>query len=232
MMNANRFAVAACFCLLLAACQTSPVEPLAKVSASTAMLLPVSSLHEEMVSHHEQVAAALTEGLKQERLEVLQPKDWGTQSETALEASGAIYNPDIGRFLPLDKKRYTQALLEQLLPQQSFEVLVMPELVLRSADLDKKMLVWDGVHKALPLEDADRDAPLPKSSKGLSLRVLLYSRDGMEIMDGFYGVSIPYLIDYSAGKPVFRLKSEFFTEEEITDAVRRAMKDISRHLQQ
>src|SRR5690554_4582440 len=88
------------FALLLAACSTTEVRQGPVVKAKSILLLPLSSLHNELAEAANNIKQDLNQVLEKKKFTVINPNEQQVQAanDQALAAAGAVYDPSIGQF--------------------------------------------------------------------------------------------------------------------------------------
>lgn len=222
----QRFALLACVSLLLSACSATPAQKGAVIKAHSVLLLPMSSLHQEIISAENQLEQQLIKQLKKKRFTTISLSDAQYQNavDGALAASGAVYDPAIGHFLPIDRLVYIKALIDILYSTYDFDVLIQPELLLRQVNITGDMAVWDGVERKVELT---RKAEIPyrplKQGRGVSIKLSAYSNQGADLLQSYAGISLPYTIDYNERPAALAIKKVLFSEKEQTQAAQVAL---------
>src|SRR5690554_4687299 len=213
--------------LLLAACSTTEVRQGPVVKAKSILLLPLSSLHSELAEAGHSITQDLNQVLGKKKFTVINPDDQQVQaaSDQALAAAGAVYDPSIGQFLPMDRLVYIKSLIDYYSTQFDFEVLIQPELLIRNADVIGDTATWDGVERSVELSSKPKTPYRAlKTVRGVSIRLSAYSHNGADLLHSYAGIGLPYTINYAVKPPAFDLKTVLFTEKEQRQAAENALK--------
>ncbi|NRB41198.1 MAG: hypothetical protein HRU20_22455 [Pseudomonadales bacterium] len=223
MRSLNQFFFYSVILLLVCACTTEPAVKKNRMQVGSILLLPVSSVHDDLLKGADQVDAEIERQLKSDDFQVYQlpPIVVDEMKAKALELSGSVYDPKIKKSVPLDKAKYNYHLVSLIAHQYDFDVLIMPQLWLRTTRMNVDEAQWDGVSREIEfINKPETTYKLPRSARGVSLRFEVFSGGGGKVDASFGGMSLPYKIDYAKGKAGFHLKSEFYTRREIKDAVK------------
>ena len=213
--------------LLLAACSTTEVRQVPVIKAKAVLLLPLTSLHNELAQAGHNVTLELTKALEKRRFAVINPSEEQTKLavDQALAAAGAVYDPSIGQFLPMDRLVYIKSLIDYYGTQFEFEVLIQPELLIRNASVVGDSASWDGAERSIELSNKPNTPYRPlKTVRGVSLKLSVYSQKGADLLHSYAGISLPYTINYRVKPPEFDLKEQLFTVKEQRQAVDGALK--------
>lgn len=213
--------------LLLAACSTTEVRQGPVVKAKSVLLLPLTSLHTELAQAGHNVTVELTKALEKRRFAVINPSEEQIKLavDQALAAAGAVYDPSIGQFLPMDRLVYIKSLIDYYGTQFEFEVLIQPELLIRNASVVGDSASWDGAERSIELSNKPNIPYRPlKTVRGVSLKLSVYSQKGADLLHSYAGISLPYTINYRVKPPEFDLKEQLFTVKEQRQAVDGALK--------
>src|SRR5690554_903670 len=213
--------------LLLASCSTTEVRQGPVIKAKSVLLLPLTSLHNELAQAGHNVTLELTKALEKRRFAVINPSEEQTKLavDQALAAAGAVYDPSIGQFLPMDRLVYIKSLIDYYGTQFDFEVLIQPELLIRNADVVGDTATWDGVERSVELSSKPKTPYRAlKTVRGVSIRLSAYSHNGADLLHSYAGIGLPYTINYAVKPPAFDLKTVLFTEKEQRQAAENALK--------
>lgn len=215
--------------LAIAGCETVPVDGEA-VRANTIIVLPADTLHKELARHSGDVQQRIADVLRKRGFTVtlLGHEEYSAMHAEALTVSGSMYEPSVGRPMALNPNTYTKALIDLSREKHRFDVMVIPELVLRKADTVGDEAVWDGVEIEFGwVEKPSATYTLPRKASGLSLRMSAYTDSGHKVFINYAGLSLPYDLVYDDGKFMFELKEQFFTDRELDDSIRLSMKTFN-----
>ena len=208
--------------LVLTACTTEPAVKRDRMALHSVLLLPVRSVHAELLAGSSLIDTQLFNRLKKSdfNVEELPPQVINDFEKTALELSGSVYDPKLKQFVTLDKSAYTYHLISLISKNYEFDAVLMPELLLRTTRINVDEAAWDGVEREIEfVNKPERLYKLPKSARGISLQLQAFSRRGAKISAGFGGISLPYKVDYVKGKAAFALKPIFYQSSEIKEGV-------------
>lgn len=215
--------------VLLLSCTSEPVIKREQMLAQTVLLLPLSTLHQELTQGGELIAEQLEQQLSRHGFTVfaLAPQVHQRYVDKALEISGAVYDPNIGQFVPLDKGVYAYNFVRLIAVDYEFDVVLNPQLLLRTTRVNMDEAQWDGVSREIEfVVKPEKNYQIPRSAKGVSLRLNGYSRNGGSVSTGFGGVSLPYRVDLAQGIKGFKLKESFYTKSEIKEGVKVALESF------
>jgi hypothetical protein len=184
------------------ACVSEPdVPPIAKPAA--VLLAPVSfnqrSLPEPLEPGIASTQEVLVRALWEQDVRVISPpREQFRETWTRAERSvGSLVGPD-GK---LDLSRYdavVQAVMKSYQEGgESFDVLLLPYLVVRKGVVTGHSVKCDSVARMLPLEYVNRDAAHIEARRGLetrctSLRVLAYADDGQRLYERYGGLEVAW----------------------------------------
>lgn len=211
------------------ACTTTEVKTSQVVKARSVLLLPVESLQIGLVAAGDPLYQALVKGLDKKRFDVITTDKDRYQSalDDALAASGAMYDPSLGKFLPLDRRLYIKGLIDFYAKDEDFTVIILPELLIRVASVSGDYASWDGVERRIELaEEPERPYRQVRNVRGVSLKLSVFTRQGADIVQSYAGLSLPYTVNYNQKPPVLVLKEPFYTSKEQNEAVNLALKTV------
>lgn len=216
-------------CLLVSACTTTEVKPQQIVKARSVLILPVESLHEDLVAASEPIYQALQTAVAKKRFTVINANSERYQQavDEALSVSGAMYDPGVGKFLPLDRRIYIKALIDEFAADEDFSVLILPELLIRVAGVNGDHASWDGVERRIELtEKADKPYRPLRTVRGVSIKLSVFTKQGADIIQSYAGLSLPYTVNYNQTPPVLVLKQPFFSASEQKEAIEKALETV------
>lgn len=208
---------------LLPGCTTEPAVKHDRMVANSIILLPVTSVHDELLAGSEQITKELEKRLRAQGFDVFQlpPQQVAAFKAQALESTGSVYEPKVKKTVPLDKSKYHYQLIRLAAREYDFDLIVIPQLWLRKTRINIDEARWDDVSREVEfINKPETIYKLPKSARGVSLRLSVYSSNGGKVDSSFGGISLPYKIDYSEGKAGFELKKQFYTHSEIKEGVK------------
>ena len=209
------------FSVWLTACSQQPTKPASVDEAQKRIVvLPVFSLVKDFRQYSDDVHQRLLRQLKSMGYDtiVLEHTQYQQMRRQALEQSGSIYNPMVGEFVPYKEDIYLASLVEQLRTQESFDLILLPELVLRDAKLDGDLMVWDG--GKLPFQisgDKKQRYKTPSRVRGLSLEIEVYTPTLRQKVRHFGAIAVPYYFDLNTKPPSFKLRENLF-DGKVVDA--------------
>ena len=209
--------------VFIVGCTTEPVIKKNRLAVGSILVLPVTSAHDELLVDAELILERLESQLKSYDFAVFRIPDTQVKAfqEQALELSGSVYSPKIKKSVPLDKLKYKHHLIKLIASQYDFDAVALPELWLRSIRVKEDEASWDGVSRDIEfINKPEKNYKLPKSARGISLRLTLLSRKGALIDASFGGMSLPYKVNYEDGKAGFDLKETFYSQRDIKEAVK------------
>lgn len=216
-------------CTAIAACTTTEQRKGPVISAHSILLLQPESLHEELAGAGLPVYNDLSNALQKKRFSVLTTtaEQYNQAVDQALATAGAMYDPAIGKFLPLDRRIYIKSLIDYYAAQHEFEVLIMPELLIRTAEVRGDDAYWDNTERKIELHNKPSVPYRPlRAVRGVSLKLSVYSRNGADLLQSYAGIALPYRVDYNVQPPLFIIKNPLFTEREQQQAVDAALKPV------
>ena len=211
---------------LISSCETVPAKEPLKINAHRVVVLHVESLHKELKKAAEPAYQQLIKNIEKKGFYVvpLTAADNQLLRDKAMELSGSVYDPQVGEFVPLDRFTYIKAMIDLSAKLFSHDVVLMPEVVLRTTNVVGDEMQWDGVKREISFINQPAAAyDLPQRGKGLSLRLAGYTRNGAKVFLDFSGISLPYHLRYVNGKLTLQLKEQFFTDKELKDGVDMAL---------
>lgn len=209
--------------LFLQGCQTVPVENAVVMKANTIVVFPAESLHKELEKVGENVQLNLSKKIARKDFTVIRvsASEYQQLRKEALTVSGSMYDPSVGKLVPLNRNAFVKALIDLTAEKYSFEVIVVPEMLLRQTQTQGDQGVWDGVKRNFSWVEKPKEVyRLPPKGTGLSLRLGAYTYGGASIFVNYTGVSLPYdlLHNTTTGKFGFQLKEVFFTNKELDES--------------
>jgi hypothetical protein len=225
------------FCLVtLVACssstQTSKEKKLPVYAANTLLLLPVKSLHKELISSEPAVDIVLKKyfGKTKFNIVTLSEKQYAEVNKLALEQSGSIYSPAVGDYTPLDTRRYAASMKKLLGEKYEFDTLVIPQIILRSGEVIDDSVEFDGVERKLEYAKGGPTGIKPRTPKGLSIQINAFAAGNNATQPVFGGVSLPFIIQVQDNAPTFVIKPEYFSEAELEEGAKVAIKRLQKQL--
>ncbi len=208
--------------LCLNGCEMVPDTKPLMIDANKVVVLHVEALHKELKDSSKPIYRQLINNIEKKgfQVESMTAEHYQQLREEALLVSGSVYDPNVGRFIPLNRSVYIKAIVDLSARQFSHDIVLIPEVVLRTASVVGDKASWDNVEREVtfinqPLSTYD----LPRKIKGLSLRLAGYTYNGAEVFLNFSGVSLPYHMRYFDGKITPDLKEQFFTDDELEEGV-------------
>lgn len=230
-----RFILIGFMAVALSACEkTSMVKPQVDIpkfdlSKSVVLVAPATTIHKELLDVTQDIQFEYVRQLASYGVEVfeIKPSRFNKYHKVALNESGAIYDPNVKRFLPLKQREYVKKINELLSQDGRFDLLLLPELMLRPANIKKGVAYWDYGSEALPLIGTEEDIKNAEggTTKGLSVRMRLYRLDGARILESYGAVILPFDINLKRGKPAYSLRiGELNTLQNLQVGVSRSLK--------
>jgi len=212
--------------LLGAGCTTEPVKP--KLQPETAIVLPISTLHKELRGDVSIVQHQLEKTLKDAGYHIteLTADEFEKMQHNAFDESGSIYNPSVGEYVPLDAGRYRSSLLQQL-HDRKFTITIMPELQLRTAQVQGENVLWDGVTRKIEVRGTSNYLA-PHEARGLSLVISAYTSTGALVGKGAGGITVPFYLDATTSNVQFHLRDSFYDADEVKEGVAIAIMSLRR----
>jgi hypothetical protein len=213
----------------LASCSTVEVRQGPVVKAHHIILLPIESLHLQLQDSGQTLYPFLQKELAKKRFNIIDQaaQQFGEASDHALAMSGAVYDPAIGRFLPIDRSVYIKALIDFYGQSHDFDVIILPELLIRSANVSGDVASWDGVERKIELtKPVDKPYRALPTIGAVSVKLTAYSRQGAVLLHSYAGVALPYTIDYNTKPAELQLKPVLFSEKEQKQAAQLAVQPI------
>jgi hypothetical protein len=215
-----------CCSLLFTACASTTTSDKPVVEAHSVLLLPATSLHKELNGSLTDVASELDRQLDAAGFTVVhaEPDVFEAAKKKALEVSGAVYNPKVGRYVPLNREVYVAQLMSALSVTYKHNVVIKPDLILRTAVVDGDYAKWDNLKREIEIINKPKTPfQMPDRAKGLSLRLKYYTRNGAMLDTSYGGVSLPYVLDFASGKAEYQLKELFFKQKDLQNSVELAL---------
>ena len=212
--------------VMLPSCETVPVEA-DIIRANTVLVLPADSLHKELAKFSDEVQQLMIDAISKKGFRIIpfSKEEYAAINEEALTVSGSVYEPSIGKQMPLNPNVYTKALIDLARERKKFDIVVVPEIVLRNAQTEGDEAVWDGVKREYRWVEKPRETyTLPRKASGLSLRMGVYTDKGNKIIVNFAGISLPYLMEYEDGVFHYQMKENYFTDKELQESVDKSFK--------
>lgn len=213
--------------LFVSGCETVPLQKPLKIDANRVVVLHVESLHKELTNSAAPVYQQLIKSIQKKGFQVISLTDavYQKMHEDALLVSGSVYDPQVGVFIPLDRSTYIKAIIDLSAKQFAHDIVLIPEMVLRTASVTGDKANWDDVSRELVFIDQPPTTyQLPRKVKGLSLRLGAYTYNGAEVFLNFSGISLPYQMRYFDKKISLNLKEQYFTDEELKEGINLALK--------
>lgn len=216
-------------CVLMAACTTTETRKGPVIKAASILLLQAESLHSDLTDASQPLYDDLQRALQKQRFNVVttSPEQYQQAVDQALAVAGSLYDPQIGKFLPLDQRVYVKSLIDYYAAQQAFDVLIMPSLLIRTAEVSGDDASWDNVERRIELRNKP-DTPFKplRTVRGVSLKLSVYTRNGADLLQTYAGIALPYTVDYRTQPPQLVLKKPFFTAKEQKQAVDAALEPV------
>jgi hypothetical protein len=219
------------FCV--SSCEAVPDQQPVKIKVSSLVVMPVDSLQEELLVGGGEIHSVLVANLQKRGYRVLTPDAAGYRKllDEALVVSGSVYDPAVSRFLPLNRDVFIKALVDSAATNLGAELVLIPEVVLRTGDVAGDHVEWDGVARELEfLQKPEQSYRLPPRAKGASLRVAAYTRNGAEVYLQFGGISLPYRARYRDKQLVLEPKVPPYTSKEMAEGVNTALLPFFRQI--
>lgn len=212
--------------VLAAGCTTEPVEP--ERQSEKMVILPVFTLHKELRRDASIVQNELVRALRDAGYDCVEisAEDFEQLQRNAFNESGSIYNPSVGEYVALDESKYRASLLQQM-RARSFDVMVLPELKLRAAQVQDNAILWDGVSRNLQVQ-GNTQYLAPQQARGLSLLVIAYGSTGTVVGRGIGGITVPFYLDATTSNVQFRLRDSFYDVDEVSEGIAIAIKGLRR----
>jgi hypothetical protein len=233
-MSLVKYIGALCFCAVLSGCETVPVEDALVVKAKTILVMPADSLHQQLDPFYRDVQHRLATGISEKGFSVttIEGREYKKLYNEALTVSGSVYEPGVGKQVPLNRGAFSKALIDLVSERKRFDIVVLPEMLLRTAIVDGDKAVWDGIDQKFTwVEKPDDIYRLPAKASGLSLRLAAYTDQGAEVMVKFTGIALPYNIRNDNGRFVFELKDPLFSREELNEGVDLSLKSFLKQVE-
>lgn len=221
--------------LFLSACGKSDLLkpqvdiPKFDLSKSVVLVAPASTIHKELLGVAEDIQFEYVRQLAAYGVDVyeIKPSRFNRYHKVALDDSGSIYDPNVKRFLPLKQREYVKKLNALLSQDGRFDLLLIPELMLRPAKIKDGVAYWDYGSEKLPVIGTEEDIKNAEggTTKGLSVRMRLYRLDGARILESYGAVILPFDINLKRGSPVYTLRAGALNSlQNIQQGVSRSLK--------
>lgn len=208
---------------------TPPVSPVKPAKQQTVVVIPVFSLLKDFRSMSEDISQELMIQLEQNSFDsfVLNKKMFKVLNRKALEESGAIYNPEVGQFVPTRRDVYIKSLVKQLGSVGEFNLLLVPEITMRRARISGDEVWWDNQSMPLPVSGKSKTAyKVPAEGRGLSLKLSAYTSSGGEQMTSYGAIAVPFYLDLSKTPPEFKARKKVLQMTDFSAAVKQAMQPL------
>ncbi len=215
--------------LMFSACAEQPTKPEVSEDSQKIIVFPVFSIVKEFHQYNDEVHGRLIAELQKLGFDVVtvSEEQYRDIRHHALEQSGSIYNPAVGDFVPYNEQVYVADIVLQLAKSVNFDLLLMPELTLRTATVDGDLLVWDGVRLPQVIKGKkNKTYRVPDKARGLSLKIALYTRAGREQVKHYTGVAVPYYLDLERRPPSYRLREQLFDDGQLDASIELALKTL------
>lgn len=212
----------ATFALILSACSTVETRSGPTVKAQNVVLLPIESLHNELLEQENELYELLAQAVHKKRFHVITSTadEFQPALDQALSDAGAIYDPNVGQFLPSDRQIYIKSLIDYYARENAVDVIVLPEILIRKARVYGDTASWDGAERSVELsEKPEKPYSSLREARGLSIKLSVYTRNGSFLLQSYAGVSLPYTVNYNKKPAELELKTEFMTQKEQRQAV-------------
>lgn len=210
------------FTLFLGACSTVETRSGPTVKAQHVVLLPIESLHSELLEQDNEIYPLLEQAIAKKKFVVTtsNAEQFQPALDQALADAGSIYDPSVGQFLPSDRQIYIKSLIDYYSKETTVDVLVLPELLIRNARVHGDTAAWDGVERDVELtEKPNKPYTSLREARGLSIKLSVYSRNGAFLQQSYAGISLPYTVNYNQKPAELNLKDEFMSVKEQRQAV-------------
>lgn len=206
----------------LASCETISVE---KVSAraNTVMIIPLQTLHSELQLYADPLQKTLVERFKAKHfhVQVLSLSDFEQMKTEAFTVSGSVYDPSVGHVIPLKAAVFTKTFIDLVREKYAYDVIVFPEFVLRTANIQGDEVEWDGVTRDVTWQKKPKEPfTLPDRTSALSLKLGVFTDTGVKVNTYFGGVGLPYNLTLKQGKIGYQLKSPILVMSELNNAIK------------
>ncbi len=215
------------FSLFLLGCETVPVADTLVVKAKTVLVLPADSLHKELDPFYGDVQLRLAKMISEKGFKVttIEGREYQQLANDALTVSGSVYEPSVGKMVPLNRSTFSKALIDLISERKRFDIIVLPEMVLRTANVDGDKAVWDGIEREFTWSEKPDDIyTLPSKASGLSLKLGAFTHNGAQVLVKFTGITLPYNLRNDNGRFIFELKDPFFSRDELNESVDLSLK--------
>lgn len=132
-----------------------------------------------------------------------------------IEEVGGIYDPKNGA---LRQREVTQALghlVQRVTSETGAEMVIVPRLLLRPAEVEGMSALWDGQQRRMPNVGAGGGTMTQKGSTlGLSVGLDMYASNGEYVMGTHGGALLPYRVNAMTAK--YEVRSDMFADESET----------------
>lgn len=231
------FCLAFCLgCFFVSACASQPAEKnrrpgTAALSSKqqTVVVIPVFSLVKDFRPMSDGIKDELMKQLEEKSFDcyVISKKMFKVLNRKALEESGAIYNPKVGEFVPTRKDVYIKSLISQLASVGEFNLLLVPEIVMRDARISGGEVWWDNQSMSLPISGKSRTSyKVPQQGRGLSLQLAAYTSSGGEQMMSYGAIAVPFYLDISEPQPELKMRKKVLHMTDFSHAVGQAIQPL------
>lgn len=208
--------------MLMVACSTVETRSGPTVKAQNVVILPIESLHSELLEQDGDLYELLVQAIGKKKFAVTSnsAEEFQPALDQALADAGAIYDPSVGQFLPSDRQIYIKSLIDYYSHESTVDVIVLPELLIRRANVRGDTASWDGVERTIELsEKPEKTYKSLREARGLSIKLSVYSRQGAFLLQSYAGISLPFTVNYNSEPAELNLKRKYMTLKEQRQAV-------------
>ncbi len=203
--------------------------------AQRILVLPTQVGHEELYQFEGEASKALEKRLRKKGFETLSLSlsTYNAAHEIALEKTGSIYEPSLGKFAPLNKADYAKEMMYLLMKKKSFDLIVFPSIILRQAEVDKEKgtATFDNLTAPITFDDSVRDKVYPDVARGLSFKLIAMTRDKLTTQPVIQGIALPFDVKEEAGLMGLSLKTQLISDKELQVAVDKASKQFLKQVE-
>ena len=199
-------------------------------TAQRILVLPTQVGHEELYQFESEASRSFEKALRKKGFETLSLSlaTYNAAHEIALEKTGSIYEPSLGKFTPLNKADYAKEMMYLLIKKKNFDLLVFPSILLRQAEVDKEKgtASFDNLTTEITFDEGVRDKVYPEVARGLSFKVVAMTRDKLSTKPVIQGIGLPFNVKEDAGLMGLSLKTQLISDKELKVAIDKAAKEF------
>jgi len=129
-----------------------------------------------------------------------------------IEAVGGIYDPKNGAVRPHALMEAVGHLVQRVTSETGAEMVIMPRLLLREAEVSGMSALWDGQQRRVPTFGTGAGTLTQSGSTlGLSVGLEMFATSGEKVMETFGGALLPYRVNARAARN--EVRPDLFADE-------------------